>query len=307
MSVTAFPVLARILKDSGLVATKVGAVVLEAAAINDAIAWLLLILAVSVSSSAGQTVALWMLLCVLGYAVFIMVVFKWFLQHAVRIYESLYLDLQADNNLYSLIFILTLCSGWFVSQLGLDPIIGSFMFGIIVPRNTRLHASCLHKMHAFFLTMFLPIYFAYSGLRTDFTTIRLFPDLPILLLLIVLSSVGKFLGAGLPAYYFGFTLRESAVIAVLMNTRGLVEFIVLNVGLDAGIVSARTYSVLIVMCLVDTFATYPLVQWLFPEHLREAEAIAHQEAVDSSAERSQQALLLQGEDDLEMVAPQEVL
>jgi len=123
----------------------------------------------------------------------------------------------------------------------------------------------LEKFVQFFL---LPLYFAMSGLQTDFTTLRAYPDVVILIAVCLIATLGKFIGAGVSAYFCKISKRESAVIAVLMNTRGLVELIVLNIGLKEGVLNKRIFSVMVIMCLFTTFMTCPLILWIYPSSLR---------------------------------------
>ena len=142
------------------------------------------------------------------------------------------------------------------------------MFGLAVPRGTRLFHQCNEYIEQFVLTFTLPLYFALSGLKTDIATISSNKDGGMVVLVCVLASAAKFSGVGAASYFSGLSLRESTVIAALMNTRGLVELIVLNVGLNAGILNTRTFSVMVLMAVFTTFMTSPVVEWVFPEHLR---------------------------------------
>lgn len=156
-------------------------------------------------------------------------------------------------------------------MLGVHAIFGAFLFGLIVPRGSHLFKECNDRIEEFVVNVTLPLYFALSGLKTDVTTIHTGDEGAITILVCVAATVGKFVGAGGTAYFSGMSLRESSVVAVLMNTRGLIELIVLNLGIESGILSIRTFSVMVVMCLFTTFLTNPLVELIYPRAMRARE------------------------------------
>lgn len=140
--------------------------------------------------------------------------------------------------------------------------------GLIIPRNSLLYFSSIKIFETFVQLFLLPLYFAISGLQTDFTTLHIYPDVVILIAICMIATMGKFIGAGVASYLCKIPKRESAVIAVLMNTRGLVELIVLNIGLREGVLNNRIFSVMVIMCLFTTFMTCPLVLWIYPSSAR---------------------------------------
>mmetsp|Transcript_23797 Transcript_23797/g.32733 ORF Transcript_23797/g.32733 Transcript_23797/m.32733 type:complete len:946 (+) Transcript_23797:23-2860(+) len=267
MSITAFPVLARILKEGGLIYTPPGAMAMGAAALNDAIAWCLLVLAISIANSGNLPVAGYVFSCVAGFAMLLFVVVRPLLEVLVSYVES-----QNNEAMSSNLFSFTLCMvfvcAFTTAVLGVDAIFGSFIFGLIIPRNSRLFHNCVEKIEDLVVSFTLPLYFTLSGLKTDVTTIRTKEEAAITVLVCVVASFGKFIGCGGTALLSGMSVRESAVVASLMNTRGLVELIVLNLGLQAGILSVRTFSVMVIMCLFTTFITCPLIELIYPRRLR---------------------------------------
>jgi hypothetical protein len=166
--------------------------------------------------------------------------------------------------------------------IGLDSIFGAFLFGLAIPRGSHLYRECREYIEEFVLTFTLPLYFTLSGLKTDVATIGTGAEGGMVILVCFCATAGKFVGAGVSAYFSGCTIRESSVIAVLMNTRGLVELIVLNVGLQSGILNTRTFSVMVIMCLFTTFITSPLVSVIYPESMR-LRAESAQSVKDSEA------------------------
>lgn len=249
MSITAVPILARIIKENELQNTIVGNLTISAATFNDAVAWILLIIAISLSSSQESSAG-WVCLAAAIYITILFTVgrngFSRLVAHlerddptpsdAAAMEEEfqdeavLGADLSAErrawfrrrNNLFSLTLALLFLSAWITYMIGLDGIIGSFAFGLIVPRHSGLHRNCTVWLEELVLTLFLPLYFASSGLKTDLTTLHFYPDFLVLLLVCATASMGKFLGTGASAYLCGNGVRDSAAIAVLMNTRGLV-------------------------------------------------------------------------------------
>lgn len=129
--------------------------------------------------------------------------------------------------------------------------------------------ECNEKIEELVLTVTLPIYFALSGIKTDVTTISSKEEGAMVVLVCFVATVGKFIGCGFTARVGGMTNRESVVVGILMNTRGLVELIVLNLGMDAGILSIKTFSVMVIMCLFTTFITSPLVDYFYPYEVRQ--------------------------------------
>lgn len=163
-------------------------------------------------------------------------------------------------------------------------IFGAFLFGLIVPRDSRLFEQCENKIGDFVMTILLPLYFALSGLKTDVTQIQSGTDGAMVVLVCVVATVGKLIGAGVPSLVAGLPFREASVVAVLMNTRGLVELIVLNLGLSSGVLNTRTFSVMVLMALFTTFLTCPVVNYIFPPHLRVLEEPKHEPAPDAGDE-----------------------
>jgi hypothetical protein len=152
--------------------------------------------------------------------------------------------------------------------IGLDTIFGAFLFGLCIPRGTRLYHQCREYIETFVLTFTLPLYFALSGIKTDVSTISTGQEGAMVILVVVLACVSKITGCTAAGVYSGLNLREAAVVGTFMNTKGLVELIVLNVGLNAGILTTKTFSVMVLMALFTTFMTSPLIELLYPERMR---------------------------------------
>ena len=267
MSITAFPVLARILKEGALIYTKPGAMAMGAAALNDAVAWCLLILAISIANAGKMSSAGLVFVCVVAFGVGLIFIVRPLFWRFVVWVEGKH-SVALNNSLFCLTLILVFLSAWTTELLGVHAIFGSFLFGLIVPRESHLFTVCNDKIEELILTLMLPLYFALSGLQTDVTTISSAAEGGMVVLVCFIATIGKYVGAGGAAYMGGSSIRESFVIAFLMNTRGLVELIVLNLGMQAGVLSIRTFSVMVLMCLFTTFITGPMVEWIYPPHMR---------------------------------------
>lgn len=238
-----------------------------AAAIDDATAWCLLTLAISIANAGDLSEA--------GYVFATVVAFALFLIFAVRpVFGVLVEYVEAkqsewwNSNLFCLTVMMLFMCAWTTSLLGVHAIFGAFLFGLTIPRGSHLYSACIERIESFVLTITLPLYFTLSGLKTDVTTIRTPTEGGITVLVVVCAVFGKFCGAGGAALFSRMTLRESSVIAVLMNTRGLVELIVLNLGISSGILNTRTFSVMVIMCLVTTFMTSPIIELIYPPSMR---------------------------------------
>lgn len=141
------------------------------------------------------------------------------------------------GNLFAFTLILVFLCAWTTALLGVHAIFGAFLFGLIVPRDSRLYHDANEYIEDFVMTIMLPLYFAISGLKTDITQINDSESVAMVFLVCVVATVGKFVGCGATSYFCGMSIRESAVIGILMNTRGMVELIVLNLGTNCPILS----------------------------------------------------------------------
>lgn len=256
-----------------------------AAALNDAVAWCLLTLAISIANAGNMGTAGYIFLTVVGFALTLFLVVKPIFERIVNYIEGLQrADMQSN------LFVFTLCvlfmCAWTTALLGVHAIFGAFLFGLIVPRGSHLFKECNERIEEFVVSFTLPLYFALSGLKTDVTTISSGEEGGITVLVCFCATIGKFIGAGGAALLGGMSLRESAVIAVLMNTRGLVELIVLNLGMQSGILNTRTFSVMVIMCLFTTFLTSPIVEFIFPvemrKHAMDSDSLAEKDPSETS-------------------------
>ena len=259
MSVTAFPVLARILTERGMIRTRVGAIALAAAAVDDVSAWCLLALVVGVASSGAMGAAVLTTALALAYSLFV-----WFAVRPMlsRVGPRQGHGLSAD--VVSTVFLLVVLSAAMTEWIGIHALFGAFLIGAAMPRRGGLMAVLAEKMEDFVTVVLLPLFFAYSGLRTQIGLLSAPEDWALCGAIICVATLGKFGGTALVGRLRGLSARDAAVLGVLMNTRGLMELIVLNVGLDLGILSPRLFAMMVIMALVTTWATSPILTRLYP-------------------------------------------
>ena len=257
VSITAFPVLARILADQNLSATKLGHVAIACAAFNDVLAWSLLAWIVAISrtgadSAFGPFVIL---------TIYILVMFA-VIRPTLRWLTS---RLTVTNELATLLIFVFL-SSWVTELAGFHALFGAFLAGVIWPRSDSNKINLAAKIEPLAMTMLIPLFFSYTGLRTNIGAVG--DNLGLTTLVIAVAIAGKVGGGFTGARITGFDTRNSLALGFLLNTRGLVELIVLNVGLDLGILSPALFSMMVIMALVTTVMTTPLLRIVLPEKYR---------------------------------------
>ena len=255
LCVTAFPVLARILAERGMQRTELGTMALGCAALNDVAAWCLLALVTGVVRSRADGSLATVALTGLFLAAMLLL--------AAPVRRWLERKDEGGKPLPHAAFV-PLVLGWLLSSalaewIGIHALFGAFLFGAIIPARNRLAGSTLRSVDTFVRFLLLPSFFAITGLRTDIWALSWEGDLLVLFLVLVTAITGKLLGTMVAARVAGFGWRESSLLGVLMNTRGLVELVVLNVGLDLQVISPKLFSILVFMALFTTYMTGPLL------------------------------------------------
>ena len=258
MSVTAFPVLARILTDRKMQKSRLGTIALTCAAVDDVTAWCLLAMVVSVvTASFGSAMA------TLGLTVlYILVMFFLARPLVARLIPLLETFERVTEGGMAIILVTLLLSALATELIGIHAIFGAFMLGAITPSSSRVAHDLTSRLEDLVRVMFLPAFFAFTGMRTEVGLLDTIADWQICGLILLTAIVGKFGGATLAARLTGLNWRESSALGVLMNTRGLVELIVLNIGLDLKVISPTLFTMLVIMALVTTFMTTPLLHLL---------------------------------------------
>jgi Kef-type K+ transport system membrane component KefB/nucleotide-binding universal stress UspA family protein len=261
MSITAFPVLARILADRRLLKTKVGAVAITCAAVDDVTAWCLLAFVVSFVRASGIAQALRTTAFALLYIGVMLFVVRPFLRRmgaGASNREGL------TQNRVAVTLVLLLASSWTTEFIGIHALFGAFLFGVAVPKEGGFARVLAEKLEDLVVVFLLPLFFAYSGLRTQIGLLASAQAWIMCGLIVVVACVGKFGGSVVAARLTGLSWRESSALGILMNTRGLMELIVLNIGLDLGIISPTLFTMMVIMALTTTFMTTPLLELVFP-------------------------------------------
>lgn len=256
LSVTAFPVLARLLMDRGLSRTQLGVTALALAAVGDATAWCLLAL-ISGLARASAADAGWTLGFTLGFVALLLLavrpLVRWLSAREERRQR------EVSRNVLALVFSLMLLCAVATEAIGIHALFGAFAFGVVIPHDARLAHQLQARMESLVGVLLLPVFFAFTGLRTHIGLVSSGTDWAFCALIVAAATAGKLGGTALAARAFGVPWRDAGALGVLMNTRGLMELIVLNVGLDMGVLSPVLFTMLVLMALVTTFSTAPLL------------------------------------------------
>ncbi|KAF8648473.1 hypothetical protein AX16_006254 [Volvariella volvacea WC 439] len=265
-SITAFPVLCRILGELKMLDTAVGTVVLSAGIATDIVGWVLLAACVSIAQAGTPYESIWTLLLTLLWAFFMFYpIRKALVVLSVRKDAAKH---GCSGSLMTATIFVLFASALVTDMIGIHAIFGAFLAGLIAPTEKSFRQSLIMKMEDVVAIVFLPLYFTLSGLSTDLGLLDSYITWFYIGVIIVLAFAGKFGGCALAARYIGgFSWRDSGTIGALMSCKGLVELIVLNVGLDAGILSQRVFSMFVLEALVLTFLTTPLVTRLHTSQL----------------------------------------
>jgi len=269
MSVTAFPVLARVLTDRGIHKSRLGVIAISCAAVDDVTAWCLLAFVVSIAQSKMDT-AMFTIGLTIGYIAFMFILARPVIHNLVRKQE---LQQRLSRNASAVVFVGLLLSALTTEFIGIHAIFGAFLLGAVIPSGSMLAKQLTHKLEDLVLVLLLPAFFAFTGMRTQIGLVSGASYWAICGLIIVVACLGKFGGSAAAARLSGLSWRDSASLGVLMNTRGLMELIVLNIGLDLKVISPTLFAMMVIMALVTTFATAPLLHLL--NRGQEAEASAH--------------------------------
>ncbi|KAB8330327.1 sodium:proton antiporter [Scytonema tolypothrichoides VB-61278] len=264
MSITAFPVLARIITENNLQRTRLGTLALTCAAVDDVTAWCLLAVAIAVARTGSITAAFPTILASLVYIGLMVTVGRTFLKRLATYYRRVG---RLSQLVLALIYMAVVASALITELIGIHLIFGAFLLGAAMPKNAGLVRELAIKTEDFVLIFLLPVFFAYSGLRTQIGLLNK-PELwALCLAVLAVAIIGKYVGTYVAARVSGIEKREASALGWLMNTRGLTELIVLNIGLSLGVISPLLFTMLVIMALVTTFMTSPLLERTYPKKL----------------------------------------
>ncbi len=243
MSVTAFPVLARILTDRGIHKTRLGVIALTCAAVDDVSAWCLLAFVVSVAqANASSAVATLGMTCV-----YIMLMFAVVRPVVKRLVRKQELRQRLDQGTTAVVLVALLASALITERIGIHAIFGAFLLGAVIPHNSLLAQDLTMKLEDLVVVLLLPAFFAFTGMRTQIGLVSGVEAWLFCGAIIVVASIGKFGGSMVAARLAGLSLRDSASLGILMNTRGLMELVVLNLGLDLRVISPTLFAMMVIM------------------------------------------------------------
>jgi K+:H+ antiporter len=265
MSITAFPVLARILTDRGMMQTELGILAVSCAATDDVTAWCLLAFVVAVARSRpdqGFMVAA----ATVAYIGAMLLVIRPLLRRVIARWESDHLPRSA----VAFVFVVLLLSALATEAIGIHAIFGAFLLGAVIPAGSPVAQTLSRQLESVVTVLLLPSFFAFTGMRTRIDLLSGLDQWLICGLIIVVATVGKFGGTVAAARLTGLDWRNTMALGTLMNTRGLMELIVLNIGLDLGVISPVLFAMMVIMALTTTMITAPVLRRLVPESTSKA-------------------------------------
>jgi Kef-type K+ transport system membrane component KefB len=260
MSVTAFPVLARILTERNLLGTRLGTLTIACAAVDDVTAWCILAAIAAIVRSKVNQLTLWQMLtgltAYLGIMLFV-------LRPLVRSLVARHRETEVTDRALAALLLCMLASSWATEWLGVHALFGAFFAGVMMPKEKPFAESVRKRLRPLVVVLLIPLFFAFTGLRTSIGLISGSAMMFYCGLVFVVAVAGKLGGSTIAARIMGTPWREAAAIGILMNTRGLIELVILNIGLDIGVITRPLFSMMVVMAVATTLMTTPLLSWVY--------------------------------------------
>jgi Kef-type K+ transport system membrane component KefB len=270
MSITAFPVLARILAERNMLNSRLGTVAIACAAVDDVTGWCILAYIVLFIRAANTGHPIWF---TVGGLIAFALVMLYGVQRLLKRFEVSYRQTgELSENALALMLLLALGSALCTEWLGIHLLFGSFLMGTIMPKEQMFVRYVVNKFETIVVTLLLPLFFAFTGLRTNVGLVKGAEMWMYCVAIILVATLGKLGGSMLASWWSGMPAREAAGLGTLMNTRGLMELIILNIGLDIKVISPALFSMMVLMALVTTFMTNPLLQAICPDKMFRHEA-----------------------------------
>ena len=261
MAITAFPVLARILTDTGLHRTRIGALAITCAAVDDVTAWCILAVVVAIVKSSGPVDAIQTVLLALGFVGIMIFVVRPLIARVASVKPD---RGRIGATVMSGLLVALFLSAWATEAIGIHAIFGAFMFGAVLPRSHSIAAQITERLEDVTVLFLLPVFFAVVGLSTQIGLVS-GSDLWLLTgLIVAIAVVGKIGGSVIAGLAAGETFRSSTVIGILMNARGITEIVILTIGRSLGVISPALFTMMVLMALITTFMTTPLLTLLYP-------------------------------------------
>lgn len=271
MSITAFPVLARIIHERNLTKTKLGSLVITTAAIDDLTAWCLLATVIAIVKAGSIAASLFTILLALLFVFVMLKMVQPFLKKMGEIFSNKEV---MSLNVVAAIFGVLLISAFIAEIIGIHALFGAFLAGVIMPPSVNFRKIVIEKTESVALGLLLPLFFVFTGLRTQISLLNEGHLWKLAALIISMAIAGKFIGSSLAARFTGQSWKNSMAIGALMNTRGLMELVVLNIGYDLGILSPEIFAIMVLMALVTTVMTGPMLDLnnlIFKKHTEKDE------------------------------------
>lgn len=267
MSITAFPVLARILADRNMLGSRVGMLAIACAAVDDVTGWC--ILAYVLIRTQGGSMPVWMMVSgSLAFALLMIYVAK----PLLRRFETSYAERgRLSENSMALLVLIVLASALASERLGIHLVFGAFLVGVVMPKENGFVRHIQERFESLTLVLLLPLYFAFSGLRMNLRSLHGGQMWFYCGIIVLVAIVGKLVGSMVASRSTGICWRDAAAVGILMNARGLLGLVILNIGLDVGVISPVLFSMMVLMALITTFMATPLLEWVYPRKRVEAE------------------------------------
>ncbi|MCO5248146.1 MAG: cation:proton antiporter [Chitinophagales bacterium] len=269
MSITAFPVLARIVQERNMHKTRLGTIVMTAAAADDITAWSLLAVVIAIAKAGSPVSALYTVALAVIYVFIMLKVVRPFLGRIGNLYKT---KKSMTKSIVGIFFLTLIISSYITEVIGIHALFGAFMAGAIMPNNMKFREIFVEKVEDVAMLILLPLFFVYTGLRTEIGLLNDVDLWKVTGIIIVVAVTGKFVGSFIAAKFVGQSWKNSLIIGTLMNTRGLVELVVLNIGYDLGVLSPEIFAMLVIMALATTFMTGPIlnmINWIFKSKEKE--------------------------------------
>ncbi|KXS98986.1 hypothetical protein AC578_4998 [Pseudocercospora eumusae] len=270
-----------------LLTSPVGLIALSAGVANDVVGWTLLGVSVALAQASSGEVAIYMLLCCVGWALLMVYGIRPLLRRFIR--SSLSEASSPSEAQLAVISLLVLVSALFTGMIGIHPIFGAFLAGTILPKEGGYHEKLEMRFAPVIYNVLLPPFFALSGINTNISGLTSGVEWGYVVAVCFIAFVGKVVGGFIAAKLCKIKTRESLTIGILMSCKGIVELIALNIGLQAGIISQETFTIFVVMAVILTGLTQPLVRWLFPMSLRDPHGQIYHSQSDQSLVQSSQS------------------
>lgn len=266
MSITAFPVLARIIRERSLRDKRIEAIAMTSAAINDVTGWVALAFVIAIIKAHSFSNSVYTLLATVGYMIAMVFIVRPLMNKLAKAKENNFVK----QSTVAIIFIVMLLSSLCTELIGVHALFGAFMAGVIMPQEWHFRQIITDKVEDVALILLLPLFFVITGLRTHINTVNTPILWAVTLLIIAIAVLGKLGGSAVAAKMTGENNYNSLSIGVLMNTRGLMELVILNIGYDLNILSEEIFTMMVIMALVTTFMTSPLLSLLDKYYHRKA-------------------------------------